>query len=61
VNYKQGTRITSPPTIAKNLVVTASPGGEYGGAARFTAYGPDHGREVWRPTPIRAREPGNET
>ena len=62
VDYKQGHAITSPPTIAKNLVVTGFAGGEYGVRGAITAYDQDTGREVWRTYTVPGPgEPGNET
>jgi PQQ-dependent dehydrogenase (methanol/ethanol family) len=62
VDYKQGYAITSPPTIAKNLVVTGYAGGEYGVRGAITAFDQETGREVWRTYTIPGPgEPGNET
>jgi len=62
VDYKQGHAITSPPTIAKNLVVTGFAGGEYGVRGAITAYDQETGREVWRTYTVPGPgEPGNET
>ena len=62
VDYKQGHAITSPPTIAKNLVITGYAGGEYGVRGAIVAYDQDTGREVWRTYTIPGPgEPGNET
>ena len=62
VDYTQGSVITSPPTIAKNLVVTGFGGGEYGARGYIVAYDQADGKEVWRfytvPGP---GEAGNET
>src|SRR3989475_1277181 len=38
VDYTQGSVITSPPTIVKNLVVTGFGGGEYGARGYIVAY-----------------------
>jgi PQQ-dependent dehydrogenase (methanol/ethanol family) len=48
VDYTQGTVITSPPTIAKNLVITGFGGGEYGVVGALVAYDQNTGKEVWR-------------
>jgi PQQ-dependent dehydrogenase (methanol/ethanol family) len=62
VDYKQGHAITSPPTIAKNLVITGFAGGEYGVRGAITAYDQDTGREMWRTHTVPGPgEPGNDT
>jgi alcohol dehydrogenase (cytochrome c) len=62
VDYKQGHAITSPPTIAKNLVVTGFAGGEYGVRGAITAYDQETGQQVWRTYTVPGPgEPGNET
>ncbi len=62
VDYKQGHAITSPPTIAKNLVITGFAGGEYGVRGAITAFDQDTGREVWRTHTVPGPgEPGNDT
>jgi PQQ-dependent dehydrogenase (methanol/ethanol family) len=48
VDYTQGSAITSPPTIAKNLVITGYAGGEYGVVGGLVAYDQNTGKEVWR-------------
>jgi len=48
VDYTQGSAITSPPTIVKNLVVTGFAGGEYGVRGAIVAYDQNTGKEVWR-------------
>jgi PQQ-dependent dehydrogenase (methanol/ethanol family) len=62
VDFTQGSVITSPPTIAKNLVITGFGGGEYGARGFIAAYDQATGKEAWRfytvPGP---GEPGNET
>ena len=62
IDFTQGSVITSPPTIVKNLVVTGFGGGEYGARGFIAALEQDTGKEVWRfwttPGP---GEPGNET
>src|SRR5207249_1299892 len=62
VDHTQGSVITSPPTLAKNLVVTGFGGGEYGARGYIVAYNQADGREVWRfytvPGP---GEPGNDS
>jgi alcohol dehydrogenase (cytochrome c) len=62
IDYAQGSVITSPPTIAKNLVITGFGGGEYGARGFIAAYDQATGREVWRFWTIPGPgEPGNET
>lgn len=62
VDYKQGSVITSPPLIAKNLAVIGFGGGEYGARGYLTAYNIDTGRQVWRTYTVpEPGEPGNET
>ncbi len=48
IDYTQGSVITSPPTIAKNLVITGFGGGEYGARGFIGAYDQATGKEVWR-------------
>jgi PQQ-dependent dehydrogenase (methanol/ethanol family) len=62
VDYTQGSVITSPPTIVKNLVITGFGGGEYGARGFIGAYDQETGKEVWRVWTIPGPgEPGNET
>jgi len=62
VDYTQGSVITSPPTIVKNLVITGFGGGEYGARGYISAMDQDTGREVWRLWTIPdAGEPGNDS
>src|SRR5215470_4340733 len=62
VDYTQGSAITSPPTIAKNLVITGFAGGEYGVRGAIVAYSQDTGKEVWRTYTVPGPgEPGNDT
>jgi PQQ-dependent dehydrogenase (methanol/ethanol family) len=62
VDYTQGSVITSPPTIVKNLVITGFGGGEYGARGYIVALDQQTGKEVWRfwtvPGP---GEPGNDS
>lgn len=48
VDYTQGSVITSPPTLAKNLVITGFGGGEYGARGAIVALDQNTGKEVWR-------------
>jgi PQQ-dependent dehydrogenase (methanol/ethanol family) len=62
VDYTQGSVITSPPTIVKNLVITGFGGGEYGARGYISAMEQDTGKEVWRLWTIPdAGEPGNDS
>jgi alcohol dehydrogenase (cytochrome c) len=62
VDFTQGSVITSPPTIVKNLVITGFGGGEYGARGFIAALDQDTGKEVWRFWTIPgAGEPGSET
>lgn len=62
VDYKQGSVITSPPLVVKNLVITGYGGGEYGGRGSLTAYDTSTGKEVWKTWTVPgAGEPGNDT
>ena len=62
IDFTQGSVITSPPTIVKNLVITGFGGGEYGARGFIAALDQNTGKEVWRfwtiPSP---GEPGNDT
>jgi PQQ-dependent dehydrogenase (methanol/ethanol family) len=48
VDYKQGSVITSPPLVVKNLVITGFGGGEYGARGSLQAYDVNTGKEVWK-------------
>ena len=48
VDYKQGSAITSPPTIAKNLVISGFAGGEYGVRGAIQAFDLATGKLVWK-------------
>ena len=48
VDYTQGSVITSPPTIAKNVLITGYGGGEYGVRGALVALDQATGKEVWR-------------
>jgi alcohol dehydrogenase (cytochrome c) len=62
VDYTQGSVITSPPTIVKNLVITGFGGGEYGARGYISAMDQATGQEVWRFWTIPGPgEPGNES
>ena len=48
VDYKQGSVITSPPLVVKNLVITGFGGGEYGARGSLQAYDIKTGKQVWK-------------
>ncbi len=62
VDYTQGSVITSPPTLVKNLVITGFGGGEYGARGSIVALDQTTGKEVWRTQTIpQAGEPNGDT
>ena len=62
VDYKQGSAITSPPTIAKNLVISGFAGGEYGVRGAIQAFDLATGKLVWKTYTIPGPgEAGNDT
>lgn len=62
VDYQQGSVITSPPTVAKNVIVTGYGGGEYGARGALVGLDPGTGKEVWRTSTVpNAGEKGSET
>ena len=62
VDYTQGSIITSPPTVVKNLVITGFGGGEFGARGYISALDQDTGKEVWRLWTIPGPgEPGNDS
>jgi alcohol dehydrogenase (cytochrome c) len=62
VDYKQGSAITSPPVVAKNLLVSGFAGGEYGVRGALQAFDLQTGKQVWKTWTIPGtEEPGNET
>jgi PQQ-dependent dehydrogenase (methanol/ethanol family) len=62
VDYKQGSVITSPPLVVKNLVITGFGGGEYGARGSLQAYNIKTGKQVWKTWTVPGPgEPGNET
>jgi alcohol dehydrogenase (cytochrome c) len=48
VDYKQGSVITSPPLVVKNMVITGFGGGEYGARGSLQAYDIKTGKQVWK-------------
>src|SRR3954447_2211209 len=62
VDYKQGSAITSPPTIVKDKAVIGFAGGEYGARGSLQAYDLNTGKQMWKTYTIPGPgEPGNET
>jgi alcohol dehydrogenase (cytochrome c)/methanol dehydrogenase (cytochrome c) subunit 1 len=62
VDYMQGSVITSPPLVVKNLVITGFGGGEYGARGSLQAYDINTGKQVWKTWTVPGPgEPGNET
>jgi alcohol dehydrogenase (cytochrome c) len=62
VDYTQGSVITSPPTLVKNLVITGFGGGEYGVRGAIVALDQATGKEVWRTQTVpQPGEPGGDT
>jgi len=62
VDYTQGSVITSPPMLVKNLVITGFGGGEYGARGYISAFDQDTGKESWRLFTVPgAGEAGSET
>lgn len=62
VDYKQGSVITSPPLVVKNLVVTGYGGGEYGARGSIVALDSKTGKQVWQTWTVPGPgEPGNDT
>jgi alcohol dehydrogenase (cytochrome c) len=61
-DYTQGSVITSPPTLVKNLVITGYGGGEYGARGSIVALDQATGKEVWRTQTVPQQgEPGGDT
>ena len=61
-DYKAGDDITSPPTIAKNMVIMGYAGGEYAIRGAITAFDQETGKQIWRTNTIPgAGEPGNDS
>jgi PQQ-dependent dehydrogenase (methanol/ethanol family) len=48
VDYKQGSVITSPPIVVRNVVITGFGGGEYGARGSLQAYDVNTGKQVWK-------------
>jgi PQQ-dependent dehydrogenase (methanol/ethanol family) len=62
VDYKQGSTITSPPLIVKNLALSGYGGGEYGARGAIQAFDIANGKRMWKTWTIPGPgEPGNDT
>jgi PQQ-dependent dehydrogenase (methanol/ethanol family) len=62
VDYKQGSVITSPPLVVKDLVITGFGGGEYGARGYIVAFDKKTGKERWKTWTVPGPgEPGNES
>jgi PQQ-dependent dehydrogenase (methanol/ethanol family) len=62
IDYTGGSVITSPPVVAKNLVITGFGGGEYGVRGSIVALDQATGKEVWRTYTVpMGNEPGADT
>jgi alcohol dehydrogenase (cytochrome c) len=48
VDYKQGSVITSPPLVVRNMVITGFGGGEYGARGALQAYDINTGKLAWQ-------------
>lgn len=48
VDYKQGSVITSPPLVVKDMVITGFGGGEYGARGSLQAYDINTGKQLWK-------------
>ena len=59
VDYKQGSVITSPPLVVKNLVITGFGGGEYGARGSLQAYDIKTGKQVWKTYTVPGPEEAN--
>lgn len=62
VDYKQGSVITSPPLVVRNMVITGFGGGEYGARGSLQAYDVNSGKELWKTWTVPGPgEPGNDS
>ncbi len=62
VDYKQGSVITSPPIVVRNIVITGFGGGEYGARGSLQGYDVTTGKLVWKTWTVPGPgEAGNET
>ena len=62
VDYKQGSVITSPPLVVRNMVITGFGGGEYGARGSLQAFDTATGKELWKTYTVPGPgEPNNDT
>ena len=62
VDYKQGSVITSPPLVVKDMVITGFGGGEYGARGSLQAYDINTGKQVWKTYTVPVKdEPNGDT
>jgi alcohol dehydrogenase (cytochrome c) len=62
VDYKQGSVITSPPLVVRNMVITGFGGGEYGARGSLQAYDIETGKQLWKTYTIPGPgEPNNDS
>ncbi len=62
VDFDQGSVITSPPTVAGNVIITGFGGGEYGVRGALVGLDANTGKEIWRTHTVPgAGEKGSET
>ncbi len=48
IDYKQGSVITSPPLVVKDVVISGFAGGEYGARGALQGYDINTGKQVWK-------------
>ena len=56
VDYKQGSVITSPPLVVRNIVITGFGGGEYGARGSLQAYDVNTGKLLWKTYTVSATD-----
>src|SRR5271157_5654529 len=62
IDYTQGSVISSPPLVVKNMVITGFGGGEYGVRGSLQAYDINTGKQVWRTYTVPLKnEPNGDT
>ena len=62
VDYTQGSVITSPPLVVKDMVITGFGGGEYGVRGSLQAYDIKTGKQVWKTYTVPLKdEPNGDT
>ncbi|MBV8397505.1 MAG: PQQ-dependent dehydrogenase, methanol/ethanol family [Acetobacteraceae bacterium] len=48
VDYKQGSAITSPPIVVRDIVITGFAGGDYGARGALQGYDANTGKKLWK-------------